>query len=168
MNNITIENARIMFRNFAGKEGKFNPAGRRNFCVFLDVDAAEGLKADGWNIKYLQGREEDDIPQPILQVTVNYDFMPPKLWVVTKRGKTLLDEDSVSALDWAELENVVITIRPYEWEVNGKTGVKAYIKSGYFTIREDELDDKYGDIPDNEGLSYRQQSEDEEDRLPFK
>lgn len=164
MDNITIKNARIMFRNFAGKEGKFNPAGRRNFCVFLDIDAAEALKAEGWNIKYLEGREPDDIPQPILQVTVNYDFMPPKLWVVTRRGKTLLDEDSVSALDWAELDQVDITIRPYEWEVNGKTGVKAYIKSGYFTIREDELDEEYADIPDNEGRSYRQQ----EEELPFK
>ena len=32
---IRIDNAKIAFRNFAGEERKFNPAGNRNFCVFL-------------------------------------------------------------------------------------------------------------------------------------
>ncbi|NMC58666.1 MAG: hypothetical protein GYA51_04660, partial [Candidatus Methanofastidiosa archaeon] len=42
--NIIVENARIAFRNFSGKEGKYNPAGRRNFCVFLDPKTAEELE----------------------------------------------------------------------------------------------------------------------------
>ena len=50
MNNITIEDCRIAFRNFAGKEDKFNPKGSRNFALLLDEDEAEKLAGLGWNV----------------------------------------------------------------------------------------------------------------------
>lgn len=148
-NNIVIESARIGFRNFSGKEGKFNPAGRRNFCVFLETDVAEKLEKDGWNVKWLQPRDEEDDPQAYLQVAVSYGAIPPKIVLVTSHGKNTLDEEAINILDWAEIENVDIIIRPYNWEVNGKTGVKAYVKSMYVTIFEDEFADKYYDVPDS-------------------
>ena len=148
-NNLVIENARIVFRNFSGKEGKYNPPGRRNFCVLLDDDISEPLKKEGWNVRYLNPRDQEESPQAYLQVAVNYDYIPPKIFMVTKKGKTLLGEEEVGMLDWAELDNVDLVIRPYNWEVNGKKGVKAYIKSLYATIVEDEFEDKYYDIPDS-------------------
>lgn len=144
--NIVIENARIGFRNFSGEEGKFNPKGRRNFCVFLDTELGEVLQDDGWNIRWLEPREEEDEKQAYLQVAVRYNNIPPKIVQITSRGQTILDEDMVGVLDWAEIENVDVIIRPYNWEVSGKKGVKAYVKSMYVTILEDEFAHKYNDI----------------------
>jgi hypothetical protein len=147
--NIDIENARIGFRNFAGKEGKFNAKGNRNFCVFLDDEVAIDLEREGWNMKWLDPRDDSDARQAYLSVTVSYGHIPPKIFLVTSKGKTLLDEDSVMVLDYAEVKTIDLTIRPYNWEVNGKTGVKAYIKSMYVTIAEDSFESKYRDVPDS-------------------
>jgi hypothetical protein len=152
--NIVIEDARIGFRNFSGKEGKFNPAGRRNFCVFLEADLAKALEDDGWNVRWLEPKDEGDSQQAYLQVAVSYDNIPPKLVLVTSHGKTVLDETSVNILDWAEIESIDLIIRPYNWSMhegtkNAKSGVKAYIKSMYVTIAEDEFESKYYDVPDS-------------------
>lgn len=150
--NIVIENARIGFRNFSGKEGKYNPPGRRNFCVFLEEPLAKTLEQDGWNVRWLQPRDDQEAEQGYLQVSVNYDNIPPKIIMITSKGKTILDAESVSLLDWAEIKEIDLIIRPYNWVLqegskNEKRGVKAYVKSMYITIAEDEFEAKYYNIP---------------------
>ena len=102
-NNIMIEGARIGFRNFSGKEGRYNPEGRRNFCVFLDDKLAKTLEQDGWNVRWLQPRDDQEDPQGYIQVSVSYENIPPKIIMITSRGKTVLDNDSIGILDWAEI-----------------------------------------------------------------
>lgn len=149
MENIIVENAKIAFKNFSGKEGQFNPEGKRNFCLILDPELAEKLHSDGWNIRTLKPKDEGEIPQPYIQVAVSFLAKPPKIVLVTSRGKTLLTEETVGMLDWAEITNVDLSVTPYQWAVAGKTGVKAYLKNMYVTIQEDEFEKKYDDIPDS-------------------
>jgi hypothetical protein len=144
-----MEGVRIIFRNFQGKEGQYNKEGDRNFGVILPPDIAEQMLADGWNVKYLKPREDDEEPEetPWLSVSVNFDKgRPPKIMIITDRGRTAMDENTVEMLDWADIKNVDLIVRPYTWEVSGRSGVKAYLQSMYVTIEEDELEKKYSDL----------------------
>jgi hypothetical protein len=143
---LMIENATIMFRNFSGEQTKFNSAGDRNFCVMIDdARQAQQLAADGWNVKILKPREEGDEPKHYINVKVCFDNFPPKIILISGRTKTALDDESVELLDQAEIQNIDLTIRPYTWDVNGNTGIKAYLKDMYVTIRQDLLAAKYAD-----------------------
>ena len=126
--NIIIENARIIFRNFRGEESKYNRAGNRNFCVIIeDSEQAEKLSNDGWNVRLLAPRDEDEEPRHYIQVAVSFENIPPKVYMITRKTKTPLDDESISTLDYAE------------------TGIKAYLKTMYVTIEEDEFAEKYAE-----------------------
>lgn len=149
-NKVDIENARIRFKNFSGKAGKYNAEGNRNFCVLLDDQLAEILKEEGYNVKYLKPIDEEEPPQAYLPVGVRFDKYPPKIVLVTSRGQTILTEETVQALDYADLSKIDIRITPSHWEKNdGTTGIKAYLKIMYATLEEDPFESKYLDTPDS-------------------
>lgn len=144
--NIKIENAKIIFRNFSGHPGPYNRKGHRSFNVIIDdAKYAEMLHADGWNIKPLPPKDDNDEKKYRLEVAVAFANVPPKIILVSNKKKTPLNEETVGALDYADIENVDLVISPYPWEINGKTGIKAFVKTMYVTIKQDEFADKYGD-----------------------
>lgn len=155
---LQIENARIIFRNFAGEERQFNPAGKRNFCVVIeDPDLAKQLTDDGWNVKTRMPREDGEEPMRYLPVEVSYKRRPPVITMITGNNKTQLDEDSIAALDYADILNADLIINPYNWSVKDGSGVKAYLDKAYIVIQEDAFKKKYNNI----GSQY------DEDTVPF-
>lgn len=140
---ITIENAKTCSKNFSGEVTMYNAGGNRKFSVILDEDLALELIDDGWSIKAKPGKEDGDPMRYYLDVTVKYGKFPPVIKLVTSKGITTLDEDTVSKLDGATITNADLVITPYDWEFNGRHGTKAYLKTGYFTIEEDEFASKY-------------------------
>ncbi len=147
-NTVMVEDARIVLRNFTGKAGKFNAEGERSFGLLLDDDVADQLFKDGWLVKWFKVREEGDHPQAWLPVEVRFDNRPPRIVMITSNGRTTLDEEQVELLDKVDIQTIDLIVRPYNWAVNGKEGIKAYLKSMFVTIEETELDRKYADMDD--------------------
>lgn len=144
-----IENARIGFRNFEGREGPYNRKGERSFAVFLDRQTAEAMAEDGWNVKFPKPNPNNTDPDqderdPHLTIAVSTDQYPAIVNLISNGRPTRLTGDEIGMLDWAEIESTDLVIRPYEYTVNGKSGVKAYLKAGYFNIIVDQFASKYG------------------------
>jgi hypothetical protein len=129
---LSFDNARIINRNFEGRASKYNREGDRNFCVVIDdPDLASRLRDDGWNIKIKPPREEGDDPLTFLSIKIKFDDEHPRLnpAVYLKSGRNMnkLDEESINILDSVDITSVDMDIRPYNYDVNGKTGISAYL-----------------------------------------
>lgn len=141
---ISIENARIIFRNFSGKGSQYNREGNRNFAVIIDdPKTAEELSSAGWNVRYLEPREDGDTPTAYLKVSVRFENVPPKIYSIAGKTKTELSADVVGELDYADIASCDMVITPYYWEVNEKSGIKAYLKKLYVVLNEDPFARKY-------------------------
>ncbi len=141
--NLFLENVRIGFRNFEGREGRYNAEGKRNFVIFLDNETAATLEEQGWNIHWPKPTENDteNEKNPFLKVRVNFNWKGLKIVMIVNGKPEFLDEDTVGVLDTAELENVDVSVSPYEYEP-GK--ISASLASIYATVKTDEFMAKYG------------------------
>lgn len=146
---LQIDDARIIYRNFSGVGSKFNREGDRNFAIYIgDEDIANELRDRGWNVKIKPPREDGDDPFMFLPVKIKFNDRGPSVYLVTGNKKTPLNENTVSCLDDIDILSVDLDIRPYDWDVNGKTGRTAYLQSIWVTQEVDRfasrmLDDEY-------------------------
>ena len=146
---VQIDDARIIYRNFAGAPSKFNREGDRNFAVVIeDQDIAEALTEKGWNVKIKPPREEGDEPFMFLPVKVKFNERGARVYLQNSlggRNRVTLDEDTVGILDNVDIINVDLDIRPYDWDIQGKTGRTAYLQSICVTQEVDRFLDRYAE-----------------------
>lgn len=151
---LQIDDARIIFKNFEGRGDKFNREGDRNFSLMIeDPNTADALIAEGWNVKIKPGRDEDEEPFMRLPVKVKFTDYGPKVYLVSGGRRVELDEESIACLDNIDIESVDMDLRPYDWEVNGRTGRTAYLQSMEVTQRIDRFAARYANIEEDGNMS---------------
>ena len=129
-NILEIEDARIIYRNFAGVGSKFNREGDRNFAVIIPNEELKNeLVEAGWNVKIKPPREDYDEPFMFMPVKVVFNNRGPAAYVRSGDSVTRLNEDTIEMLDEIDIASVDLDLRPYDWEVNGKTGRSAYLQA---------------------------------------
>ena len=170
----TFEDVNLRYRNFSGKASDFNPEGRRNFCMEVDPEIAEQMRADGWNIKQKDFQNDDGTTTTIyyLKIMLSYKFedSAPQIFRISGDNMVQLTENNVSSLDWEEIERVDLQITPYNWTRNNgaMTGVTPYLKSMYVTVREDTLAKKYAQFQNRSAqAAVIDEREEEDGESPF-
>lgn len=132
---LQIDDARIIYRNFAGRGDKYNREGDRNFAVLIpDEELANELAERGWNVKIKPPREEGDVPFMFLPVKVKFNDRGPNVYLQTGDRRNRLDEESIGCLDNIDIVGVDLDIRPYDWIIqegtkNEKSGRSAYLQN---------------------------------------
>ena len=132
---LQIDDARIIYRNFAGRGDKYNREGDRNFAVLIpDEELANELAERGWNVKIKPSREEGDVPFMFLPVKVKFNDRGPNVYLQTGDRRNRLDEESIGCLDNIDIVGVDLDIRPYDWIIqegtkNEKSGRSAYLQN---------------------------------------
>jgi hypothetical protein len=127
---LQIEDARIIYRNFAGIGSKYNREGDRNFAVIIpNQEIADELIADGWAVKIKPPRDEDESPFMYLPVKVKFNNRGPAAYVKSGNSVQRLNKDTIGMLDEIDIQSVDMDIRGYDWEVNDKTGRSAYLQA---------------------------------------
>lgn len=159
-----LEGVGVLYPNFNGDPDSYNAmGGKRYFTAKIeDPVVANNLRDEGWYVRPVFSRDDpDEILYWTIKVNVKYHptarRFDPQIWEVTPRRKVKLSEDLVGTLDNADIEYGDITISAYDYSDGGAisgngTGISAYLKEGYFVIRESRFASKYSDLDDSDDL----------------
>ena len=145
---VEFDDVRIIYRNLRGEGTKFNREGDRNFAIRIyDEDAADALRENGWNVRVKPPRSEEEEPFMYLPVKVKFNERGPHIYLVSGKAKTKLNEDTVAMIDDIDIARVNLDIRPYDWEVQGKSGRTAYLQSMEVMQEVDRFAARDDDVP---------------------
>ena len=158
---LNVENAAIVYKNFAGDPTRVNPAGgKRTFALVLNEEYAVRLVNQGWNVKvkeikdqFEEGdksltvsyfdydrnyREQFDNAMIYTEIVVNENATyPPRIYKVTELdgNKSMIEVPPAQyyRLDKEELFSIDIVIHPYQHgrSIANPDAKKGYLKSMY-------------------------------------
>lgn len=152
MATLNLAHVRIGWMNFEGRNEKgYNRNLDRSFHIFFDdLQLAQQLADEGYGVQF---------PDPNEPVVDGALPKQPRLKVVVSNGQELnfgvkvflrdepgapavqIDPAMFPKLDNYRIDYADIVINPYEWEWDGKTGVKAFLKTAYLNLYQDDTDE---------------------------
>lgn len=149
MQNLVLENCKIIHRNFEGRPTKFNKVGGvKSFSVVIEPENVENLINLGWHVveKFSKNDENRENPYYTMDVKVNYKSKrTPEIYVCTSKKKTKLDEETVKTIDYADIVDCSMILHPFKYDEN--SNVTAYLDVLYVTINDNVLADKFDYLP---------------------
>lgn len=158
---LQIDNARIIWPNFAGAEKGYDREGDRNFTlVFDNEELVDELIADGWNIKKRPSDDPDEPPFMTMKVKLSYtvrrdgSVFGPKAYLWTNGVRNELDQDSIACLDHIDRGEINMDIRPHDWEYHGKTGRTARLNVIEVFQNVDRFQERYANMRSEEKLPF--------------
>lgn len=160
---IDVEGKDIFFRNFSGKEGRYNAAGKRSFQLRLPEELAKDLADDGWHIRDLDS--EQYAPSAKVNVNTESNF-PVKVFVISNGKMRRLDPVDIGDLDFDEIDHADLIINAYR-NPEKFDGVSAYLAEGYFHIISYSLEEKYAKYRDPNYVEDFMAVEDDVEEVPF-
>jgi hypothetical protein len=172
VSDINITNGEIAYSNFSGRPTVYKPeGGNRTVTFVIPNDVAMDYQEAGWKIRRQEfPNDPDREPRYLLEATLTFRMKngqprDPKIFIVRPDSLVHVTEETVDALDRAEIISADAVIGPFYWEHGNKRGIKAYINSLYITIKENPIDEKYRKYIDqlNESILPTDTSND----LPF-
>ena len=141
---LQIDDAKIIFRNFSGEASQYNREGDRNFALLIPTqEIADELTHEGWNVRVRESRDPDGEPYMYLPVKVKFNDRGPNVYLKSGKSVNRLDESTVGMLDDIDILSVDMDIRPFDWDINGKTGRTAYLQSMDVTQNIDRFAARY-------------------------
>lgn len=148
--NLIIEGGRVIYKDFKGEAGPYNPSGKRTFCVYIEnPEVAQQLTNAGWNVKIREPKDAGEPAMNYIKVILSYKFQGPKVYRIINGKQFQVFEDMVEELDRDYIVSADLVIKPYTWHFKqGKnaeesSGISAYLDSMYAVIQPDPFYDKY-------------------------
>jgi len=146
---LEIENANIKwaFSHFDGARDTFNDEGDHNFVVIIPPEDAERLSSYGWAIKEKAPLEEGDPPEYHLKCNISYRFDDPLVYLIKGTRKIRAREEDLGDIRRDVTERIDVILSPSRWSrPDGTSGVTAYVKELYATVRESRFSERYADL----------------------